>query len=209
MHRAPWLSTLAASILALLVAAATATAGSAAGGADDGVQGGMDGIPIAGRYSVPSEAGGAVWAFLSDGRLIVMGPGDLMATGTWSPGSAEGEFDAGLDVAITGQALRILGSMSSDEDRLAIYAEASEPRSPEDGAAWPSVSRLVGERIGLVPEPAESPGTAPGDCLRPAWRDGDEIDWDRCAVTDVSSPGTVSPGASPVVQGSPAPSLPA
>jgi hypothetical protein len=139
--------------------------------------------PVIGRYSVVSDAGGAVWAFQPGGELIVVGPGELLAEGTWAPGPEAGDFDAELDVDVAGQALSILGAVSPDGSQIALYVVASEATSPLDGIAWPPVSRLVGDRVGLVPDPTPDPSPPPSDCLRPAWGAAESVDWDRCSVT--------------------------
>ena len=84
---------------------------------------------------------------------MVVGPGDLLAEGNWAPGPDAGEFDAELDVAVTGQALSVLGAVSPDGSQIALYVAASEATSPLDGIPWPRVSRLVGDRVGLVADP--------------------------------------------------------
>ena len=86
-------------------------------GADDGGPGVSESAwdpALGGRFSVVSEAGGAVWSFLPGGRLVVLGPGELLAEGTWSPGALPGEVDAVLDVPVTEQVLDILGALSPD-----------------------------------------------------------------------------------------------
>lgn len=139
--------------------------------------------PVIGGFSVVSDAGGAVWSFRPGGELMVVGPGDLLAEGTWGPGPEADDFDAELDVAVTGQALSILGAVSPDGRQIALYVAASEATSPMDGIPWPPVSRLVGDRVGLVPDPTPSPTPPPADCLRPAWGAAESVDWDRCSVT--------------------------
>jgi hypothetical protein len=154
--------------------------------ADDSLSSGPDAAvdaPVMGRFSVVSDAGGAVWSFQPGGELLVVGPGDLLAEGTWAPGPEAGDFDAELDVAVTGQALSILGAVSPDGRQVALYVAASEATSPLDGIPWPPVARLVGDRVGLVPDPTPSPTPPPADCLRPAWEAAASVDWDRCSVT--------------------------
>ena len=136
-----------------------------------------------GRFSVVSDAGGAVWSFQLGGGLMVVGPGDLLAGGTWALGSGPGEFDAELDVAITGQVLSILGAVSPDGGQVALYVAASEATSPLDGIPWPPVSRLVGDRVGLVADATPGPTPPPADCLRPVWGAAESLDWDRCSLT--------------------------
>jgi hypothetical protein len=163
-----------AASVALLVALALATGSPAADSAED--------LSLPGRFSVIANAGGAVWSFQPGGGLMVVGPGDLLAAGTWAPGSGPGEFDAELDVTITGQVLSILGAVSPDGGQVALYVAASEATSPLDGIAWPPVSRLVGERVGLVADPTPGPTPPPADCLRPEWSAAETVDWDRCSV---------------------------
>jgi hypothetical protein len=160
----------------------------------DGTRGDLRSHPAVGRFSIVSEVGGAVWAFQPDGRLIVMGPGDLVARGTWQAGPDRADLDARLDVSVTGQKLHILGAVSPDAARVALYVEAVEPHDTEAGVPWPSISRLVGERVALAPDVAPSAGSWQQDCRRPAWLEGDAISWDRCAGDDTGS-------------GSPAPAL--
>ncbi len=173
--------------------------------ADDGVSGGPDAVtssPVIGRFAVDSEAGGAVWSFQPSGQLVVVGPGDLIAEGVWAPGSRPGEVDAELEVPVSGQALRVLGAVSPDGSQLALYVTASEATSPLDGIPWPLVSRLVGDRVGLVADSSASPAAPPEECQRPAWGDGDSVDWDRCdvATTPPTSPALTEP-ASPSPSG--------
>ncbi len=161
--------------VAMLVVLALSTVSPAADSTQDS--------SLAGRFSVVSAAGGAVWSFQPDGELMVVGPGDLLAGGTWAPAAGPGEFDAELDVAITGQVLSILGAVSPDGGQVALYVAASEATSPLDGISWPPVSRLVGERVGFVADPTASPTPPPADCLRPAWGTTESVDWDRCSLT--------------------------
>jgi hypothetical protein len=149
-----------------------------------------------GRFSVVSEAGGAVWSFLEDGRLVVLGPGDVVAEGSWSRTPLEGTFDATLQATVTDQALRILGALSPDGQRLALYVEATGPGAPGDGAAWPAVSRLTGDRVGLIGDAGERPSPQPADCLRPAWLDDRQVDWYPCgdaAAQALASPSPEDP----------------
>ncbi len=129
-------------------------------GADDGEPGVTDSAwdpALGGRFSVVSEAGGAVWSFQPGGELFVLGPGDLIAEGTWSPGPLPGEVDAVVVVPVTEQVLSILGSLSPDGSRLAISVTASEAATPLGGIPWPPASRLVGEQVGLVADPSPKP----------------------------------------------------
>jgi hypothetical protein len=164
---------IAASVAMLVVLVLSAVSPAADSAAD---------ASLLGRFSVVSDAGGAVWSFQPGGGLMVVGPGDLLAGGTWAPGPGPGEFDAELDVAVTGQVLYILGAVSPDGRQVAIYVAASEATSPLDGIPWPPVSRLVGERVGFVADPTASPTPPPADCLRPAWGTAESVDWDRCSV---------------------------
>jgi hypothetical protein len=135
--------------------------------------------PVVGRFSITSEAGGAVWSFQPSGSLVVTGPGELVAEGRWTVGPAEREFDATVDVAISGQALAVLGEVAPDGTQVAIHVQATPPERPDDAVPWPPLSRLVGERLGMVPEGSPSPAPLPAECERPDWIDG-EVDWDRC-----------------------------
>lgn len=149
--------------------------------------------PVVGRYSVVSDAGGAVWAFQAGGSLVVSGPADLIANGSWSSAElAERAFDASLDVGVTGQELTIVGEVSPDHGDIAMHVAATEPSAPELAAAWPSESRLVGDRLSMAAEP--SPSVLPEiDCLRPSWDEDGTVDWDPCAAR----PGPAAPSAVP------------
>jgi hypothetical protein len=166
-------------------------------GADDGEPDVGDSAwdaALGGRFSVASEAGGAVWSFQPGGGLFVLGPGDLIAEGTWSPGPLPGEVDAVVVVPVTEQVLSVLGSLSPDGSRLAIYVTASEAATPLGGIPWPPASRLVGEQVGLVADLSPSATPPPDACRRPAWGPGDTVDWDRCAEEhDSTSEPAVSP----------------
>lgn len=135
--------------------------------------------PVVGRFSVTSDAGGAVWTFQPTGALVLIGPGEIISEGTWQPGPDEREFDAEVDVAVTGQRLEVLGEVSPDGSSIALHVAASEPERPADWTPWPAESRLLGERSGMVPSPEPSPTLPPPDCQRPQWIDG-AVDWDRC-----------------------------
>ena len=143
--------------------------------------------PVVGRFALTSEAGGAVWTFQPSGALFVTGPGEIVSEGRWSAAAGEGEFDAQVDVVITGQELTVLGQVSPDGESLAVYVAATDPARPEDWTPWPPESRLVGQRTGMVTDPQPTPSPAPPDCARPAWVDG-AVDWDRCDATLVSAP---------------------
>ena len=136
--------------------------------------------PVLGRYSVISEAGGAVWAFQSSGSLVVSGPGDLVATGTWSSvGLADRAFDALVEVGVTGQELSIVGEVSPDHAAVAMHVDASVPTAPDLAVPWPPESRLVGERLAMSTQP--TPSSSPDiDCRRPSWNQDGSIDWDPC-----------------------------
>ncbi len=141
---------------------------------------------VVGRFSIISDAGGAVWAFQPSGVLIVTGPGEILSEGTWSPADGEREFDAQVDVTVSGQALDVLGQVSPDGTAVAVYVTATEPERPDDWTPWPAESQLLGERFGMTTDPTPSPTPKPLDCARPAWTDG-VVDWDRCddaAVTE-------------------------
>jgi hypothetical protein len=160
---------------------------------------------LGGRFSVVSEAGGAVWSFLPGGELFLLGPGDLIAQGTWSQGSLPGEVDAVVVVPVTEQVLNILGSVSPDGSRLALSVTASEAEMPLGGIPWPGVSRLLGERLDLVADPTPSLTPPPDACRRPAWGAGETVDWDPCASEPDATPG---PMASPRLVASALPSAP-
>lgn len=160
--------------VAMSLLAVSLTAGSGADAEDE--------HEVVGRFTIESEAGGAVWAFLPGGLLMVMGPGDISSEGTWMPSVDERDFDASLDVTVSGQVLDVLGQVSPTGDKIAIHVVATEPTRPDDADPWPVESRLIGERFGMVVEPSPSPLPLPEDCARPEWVDG-AVDWDRCRVT--------------------------
>lgn len=135
--------------------------------------------PVVGRWSITSDAGGAVWAFQPSGALVVTGPGEIMSEGTWTPASGADELDATVDVQVTGQQLEALVQVSPDVAEIALYITATDATRPDDWRPWPPESRLVGQRFGMVVEETPQPSEAPADCLRPQWLDG-EVDWDRC-----------------------------
>jgi hypothetical protein len=178
-------------VAALVVAARPVPLGAPTVAAD----GGTGDAAVVGRFSVDSPAGGAVWTFQEDGDLVVLGPGDLVARGSWTHGGLPGELDATLGLPITGQTLSVLGAVSPDGRQVALYVAASEAASPLDGSPWPAVSRLVGDRIGLIAEPTASPTAPAADCLRPAWLPDAAVDWDRCgdqAGAPVASPSSAA-----------------
>jgi hypothetical protein len=144
---------------AAAVAAAAALLGSPVAASGDAPGGGA--VHTQGRYAVTSEAGGAVWVFEADGDLFVVGPGELLAEGAWSPGSLDGLFDAGVEVPVTGQRLGIMGAISPDGLHVALLVRASEAATPDDGVAWPALSLLHGERVGLAPDPSLDAELAP------------------------------------------------
>ena len=158
--------------------------------------------PVVGRYSVISEAGGAVWAFQSSGSLVVSGPGDLVAMGSWSSaGPVERAFDALVEVGVTGQELSIVGEVSPDRGAVAMHVEASVPTAPDLAVPWPPESRLVGERVEMTTEP--TPSSSPAiDCRRPSWSEDGSIDWDPCdaLAAPVQASALPSPDLSPSVQ---------
>lgn len=170
---------------ALLLSVASASVAAAAGEASVASAAGEATVdagaehPVVGRYAITSEAGGAVWAFQAGGALILLGPGDIVSEGSWTPAAGEREFDASVDVTVSGQRLEVLGELSPDGSAVAVYVAASEPQRPEDWTPWPAESRLTGERVGMTPEPAPSATPRPADCARPDWIGG-AVDWDRC-----------------------------
>ena len=169
---------MSAGVAILLLSAATAGS-AAAEPADD--------ESVGGRYSVVSDAGGAIWAFQPGGLLVVTGPGDLVAEGTWTNGPEDREFDAEVDVSITGQALSAIGEVSADGRELAMYVSATDPTKPNDGVPWPAESRLIGQAFGMLTDPTPEPSHPPFDCFRPMWVDG-AVDWDRCDATLLTQP---------------------
>ena len=143
--------------------------------------------PVVGRFVITSASGGAVWAFQPSGALVVIGPGEIISEGTWSAAGGEREFDARLEVTVSGQSLVVLGEVSEAGDAVAMYVTASEPTRPEDWTPWPAESRLVGERLGMIAQPDGSPTPPPLDCARPEWV-ADVVDWDRCDAAPVAEP---------------------
>lgn len=135
--------------------------------------------PVVGRWTVESDVGGAVWAFQPSGKLVVTGPGEISANGTWTPAGIDGELDASVDARITGQELAVLAQVAPDGTALALYVSATEATSPEDWQPWPPESRLVGQPFGMMVEQTPEPTAPPVECLRPQWVEG-EVDWDRC-----------------------------
>jgi hypothetical protein len=160
------------SIVAAMLLLAALVAGTAASEADSA-------HPVEGRFSAASDAGGAVWAFQAGGSLIVVGPGEIVSEGSWRAAEGEREFDAELDVTITGQQLVVLGEAAPDGSSIAMYVTASEATDPTAWTPWPAESRLVGERFGMAPDETPAPSLSPQDCARPVWIDG-AVDWDRC-----------------------------
>jgi hypothetical protein len=135
--------------------------------------------PVVGRWSITSDAGGAVWAFLPSGALVVSGPGEIVSEGSWTATSGPDELDASVDVQVTGQQLAALAEVSPDGAEMALYVVATEATRPDDWRPWPAESRLVGERFGMIEEETPEPTPVPPDCLRPQWVAG-QVDWDRC-----------------------------
>jgi hypothetical protein len=154
---------------------------------------------VVGRFSITSEAGGAVWAFQPGGLLVLTGPGEISSRGTWSAAPGERDFDASVDYDIAGQSLVIQGQVAPDGAAIAVHVRASAASKPGDAEPWPSESRLLGERFGMTAEATPAPSQRPVDCSRPRWVDG-EVDWDRCD----DLPAGASPSASPA--GRPEPS---
>ena len=153
--------------------------------------------PVVGRFAVDSAVGGAVWAFQPGGRLIVVGPGDLITRGTWTEGPETGELDARLTIADSGQGLTILGAISPDGQEVALYVAATDAVTPDGWTPWPPVSRLLGERLVPLADAIASPTPMPLDCLRPSWASEAAVDWDRCDGAELSP--TPSAEASPGV----------
>jgi hypothetical protein len=142
--------------------------------------------PVVGRWNLASDVGGAVWTFQPSGKLTVIGPGDIVSEGSWTPAGDEGAFDATVDVPVTGQQLTVLGQVSADGEAVALYVAASEASRPGDWTPWPAESRLQGERTVMVPDPSPMSSPVPIDCLRPQWLDG-TVDWDRCDGSVIAS----------------------
>jgi hypothetical protein len=153
--------------------------------------------PVVGRFSVVSEAGGAVWAFQPGGSLVLVGPGDLVSSGTWLEGPLRGEFDASVDVEVTGQELTVLGAVSPDGRQVALFVHATEATRRGNWDPWPSESRLLGDLLTTGTEETPSPDATLPDCLRPAWRSGEIVDWDRCEEAHSS----MTPGGDAAVGG--------
>lgn len=151
---------------------------------------------VVGRFSITSDAGGAVWAFQPGGLLVLTGPGEISSQGTWSAAPGERDFDASVDYDIAGQSLVIQGQVAPDGAAVAIYVRATEASKPGDAEPWPSESRLVGERFGMSTETTPAPSQPPVDCSRPRWAQG-EVDWDRCDGLPATIP-QPSPVGSPV-----------
>lgn len=165
-------ATLALAVSLLLLAGFAAAAGAA-----------EDEHPVVGRWVIEAEPGGAVWAFQSSGALIVTGPGDIISQGTWTPAEGPGEFDAAVDVEVSGQRLEVLGQVSDDASGVALYVTSTDATRPDDWTPWPAESRIVGHPLGMMVSETPRPTEPPLECFRPQWVEG-TIDWDRCdAVT--------------------------
>jgi hypothetical protein len=135
--------------------------------------------PVAGRWVVEAEPGGAVWAFRPSGALIVTGPGEISSEGTWIAAEEAGAFDARLAVEVSGQELEVLGQVADDGSAVALYAVATEATRPDDWTPWPAESRLLGYPLGMMVEATPPPTEPPLECFRPLW-DGGAVDWNRC-----------------------------
>ena len=109
-------ASLGAAIVLLSAVAITSFAGSTA-----------EDHPVVGRWSVTSDAGGAVWAFQPSGLLVVTGPGEITSEGSWAPASGPEELDATVDAQITGQQLAAMAQVSPDGSQIALYVTATEP----------------------------------------------------------------------------------
>lgn len=116
---------------------------------------------VVGRYAIDSQPGGAVWSFEKDGKVVIIGPGELMAGGDWQPGPLAGLFHGEVHVPVTSQWLAILGAVSPDGDQVAMHVLASEAGAPGDGVPWPATSFLVGRRVGLLPDDGSSAARSP------------------------------------------------
>ena len=81
-------------------------------------------------YGVEAEPGGAVWAFQSSGLLIVSGPGEIISQGTWTAAEGAGEFDAVVDMEVSGQRLEVLGQVSDDTSGIALYVTSTDASRP-------------------------------------------------------------------------------
>jgi len=166
---------------------------------------GLSGIAVAGsehdvvgRFSIESEAGGAIWAFQPSGALIVTGPGDQIEQGAWSAsGTSDAMFDASVDYQVTGQELTVLGEVSPDGAQIALFVSATPPNDEDNALPWPTEARLTGQRFGLVAEPTPEPPLDPIECLRPSWREDGSVDWDRCGLSGSSADASPSPAPSP------------
>lgn len=148
---------------AAAIVAVAAVVGWGAVASSDGPS--VTGPDIVGRYALTSNAGGAVWAFEDDGDLYVVGPGELLAEGAWSPGPLGGLFDADVAVPVTGQQLDVMGAVSPDGLQIALHVRASEAATPGDGVPWPALSLLHGQRVGLAPDATVGPTASPSSSL--------------------------------------------
>ncbi|MFV2062057.1 MAG: hypothetical protein ACC726_00925 [Chloroflexota bacterium] len=151
---------------------------------------------VVGRFSIESEAGGAVWAFQPSGKLILTGPGEQIAEGAWSSSAASSrKFDATLDVAVTGQELTVLGEVSPQGAGIALFIAATPPNDEDNALPWPSESRLTGQRFGFSSEATPVPSLDATECLRPSWATDGTVDWDPCGLSEgtVDASGVASP----------------
>lgn len=136
--------------------------------------------PVVGRWVIEAEPGGAVWTFQPGGALVAMGPGEIISEGTWTPADGDGEFDAALEVMVSGQLLEVMGQVATDGSAIALYATATEAERPDDWTPWPAESRLLGYPLGMMGgDETPAPTAPPLECRRPSWSDG-SVDWDRC-----------------------------
>jgi hypothetical protein len=153
---------------------------------------------VAGRFTIASEVGGAVWAFQPSGKLIVTGPGQSIAEGDWmSADGSDTKFDASLDVGVTSQDLTILGEVSPSGDEVALFVAATAPDDQQNALPWPAESRVTGQRLGVITEPSPEPSLDPIECLRPSWTAEGSVDWDRCGSVEPSAAGAASPSPQP------------
>jgi hypothetical protein len=143
-----------------------------------------EGPVSAGRFSVISEAGGAVWAFQPGGELVVVGPGDLVARGAWRDGPEVDDLDATLRVEASGQDLTIRVPSARWATRALRGGQRSDVARGLGALAAPVAPG--GRPRGAVTTTEPSPTPPPLDCLRPVWASDVLVDWDRCGDADAA-----------------------
>jgi hypothetical protein len=94
-----------------------------------------------------------VWAFQPSGKLMLVGPGDLEAEGTWAPyADHDRAFHASVDIEASSQVLTIIGAAAGDGRTIAMFVAASEPDDRGLVHPWPAGSVLFAGRFGLTVE---------------------------------------------------------